>query len=90
MYNYFFPDDDINLLRKPLNVNSVGFEMTESSFHSTDMFELTSGNNSAPVFRRGQSFSTNIRFDRPHNPNNEELHLTLEYGRLLVKYYLLL
>lgn len=73
-----------------MNVNSVGFETTESSFHSTDKFELTSGNNFISVFRRGQSFSTSIRFDRPYNPNNEELHLTLEYGRLLVKYFLLL
>lgn len=73
-----------------MNVNSVGFEMTESSFHSTDKFELTSGNHSISVFRRGRPFSTSIRFDRPYNPNNEELHLTLEYGRLIVKYFLLL
>lgn len=61
--------------------------MMESSYHSTDKFELTSGVHPSPVFRRGQSFSTNISFDRPCNPNNEELHLTLEYGRLLVKYF---
>lgn len=71
-----------------MNVNSVGFEVTESSFHSTDKFELTSGDNSISVFRRGQPFFSSISFDRPYNPDNEEIHLTLEYGRLLVKYFL--
>lgn len=84
MYNYSFPEDDISLFKKPLHLNSVGFEMIESSSHTTDKFELTSGNHPSPVFRRGQSFSTCINFDRPYNPDNDELHLTLEYGRLLV------